>query len=500
MIKQALFISIMTCCCMGALAQAGSLDLTFNSVGYDLNFTNHYSQAFSVLIQPDGKMVAAGNHTDGNFDFAASRYNPDGSPDISFANSGNFLESIGGDDWCYSILLQPDGRLIMTGTSGERIAVVRLLTDGTLDSSFSVNGMLTIKIDNKPSEGRCAALQPDGKILVGGQDDEDEIVVIRIASDGIIDSSFGVNGVAYSGVTGSPSFCNSITIDHDGKIVAAGYATNNMVLIRFNEEGFADNTFDSDGIIILDYDNFIHEALNSVLVQPDDKILVGGSALNDFLLLRFNEDGSADTTFSQDGVKMLDINGGQDFIHGIALQADGKIVATGKSEDNLALMRLEEDGSLDNSFGNGGGVLTSVPNSNATKGNAIALQEDGKIVVAGAVDSGDFKFTVFRYLSDFATGSFFPEEQAINNTNFQLEIVPNPLATSATIRFHLGKNSMVKIELLNVYGAKIKTIIEKDFSEGNHLIEFRKGDLPGGVYFLKLSTQSLFSTGKMIIR
>lgn len=137
-------------------------------------------------------------------------------------------------------------------------------------------------------------------------------------------------------------------------------------------------------------------------------------------------------------------------------------MATGKSEDNLALMRLEEDGSLDNSFGNGGGVLTSVPNSNATKGNAIALQEDGKIVVAGAVDSGDFKFTVFRYLSDFATGSFFPEEQAINNTNFQLEIVPNP----CNIRYHpisSRENSMVKIELLNVYGAKIKTIIEKIF-------------------------------------
>ena len=277
----------------------GSLDTSFGNGGIVTTTFPEGSYAFDVALQPDGKIIAAGtvfvNFIPGessNTDFALARYNPDGTPDATFGNGGQVsTDFVGLEDDAFSILIQPDGKIVAVGSANDPatfydFAAARYLSNGTIDTTFGVAGKVRTDFgDQNFDRARSAALQTDGRIVAAG-----------------------------------------FAISQNGGV-------QNFAVARYTSSGVLDTTFSRDGKTQIDFGNCCQSA-TKVLLQSDGKIItVGGSngesAEDDFLLARLNPRGSLDNTFGVGGqvrTSFGDLNGGA---NGAALQSDGKIVAVG---------------------------------------------------------------------------------------------------------------------------------------------------------------------------
>lgn len=230
------------------------------------------------------------------------------------------------------------------------------------------------------------------------------------AADGDLDATFGSGGKVTTDFFGSFDAASAVAIQRDGKIIVARTATRiinadftfDFALVRYNIDGSLDPTFGSTGKVTTDFFNSSDSA-KALAIQIDGKIVVAGNIDNsDFALARYNSDGSLDTTFGLGG-KVTTNFGAIDTVSAVALQTDGKIIVVGGAGDStrLALARYSSDGSLDSTFGSGGRVLTQV--SDFTQfAYAVALQPDGKIIIAGvAVNAGtSYDFVLVRYYND----------------------------------------------------------------------------------------------------
>jgi uncharacterized delta-60 repeat protein len=202
----------------------------------------------------------------------------------------------------------------------------------------------------------------------------------RYHPDGSPDTTFGESGVVTTTFNSYDGGANAIAIHPDGKILLAGFTIDNqthqdsMALARFNPDGSLDTAFGSEGKVVVDvgdYDSFA----TSIAIQSDGKIVVGGT-IGDFVLVRFNADGSLDTTFDSDGIVTTEF-GGDDNCYDIALQADNKIVAGGNSDVRQRRFRnraLQPDGSLDNGSDNDGMLLTGFSGSDYASAVVIPPQ------------------------------------------------------------------------------------------------------------------------------
>ena len=370
-----------------------------------IDFSSRES-AYAVAVQPDGKIVAVGavlvggnGSLDSDYDFAIFRYNRDGSLDTSFDADGKLTTSFGdGNDTATAILIQTDGKIIAAGYSysanGFNSVIVKYNTDGSLDTSFGAGGRVIT-----PGAGISEiAPQVDGKIVAVRGD----FSVARYNTNGSLDASFGSGGVVSTSFEGSNTLgADSIAVQADGKVVVAGYAGNcykddgcyfDFALARYNTNGSADTSFDMDGKLTTAFGVGYHYA-NAVVVQGDGKIVAAGYATDGFAFARYNGDGSLDTSFDVDG--RVTVEGG--WPNSVVLQSDGKIVAAGGG-GGIALARLNPDGSLDTSFDGDGIVTTSFGNGFAVAYD-VDVQSDGRIVAAG-VSSGGYElydFALARY-------------------------------------------------------------------------------------------------------
>ena len=347
-----------------------------------------------------------------------ARFNPDGTPDISFGTDGVLTYLLGGvNDVSGELFVQPDGKILFNGVSNNSgvvtFHIVRLLENGLVDEDFGSLGEL--QLDN----GGAIGLREDGKILLARRDGSTTVFVNQYNSDGTPDFDFGINGEAVADVGGNTiiiSLVSTIAFQSDGKFLLFGSAELNgnnddddFMVLRFTSEGELDTTFDSDGVVFTDLDERSNSSASGV-IQDDGKILVAGASgfgigSSVFSMIRYNPDGSLDPTFDEDG-KVLSFV--QFPISEIALQEDQKIVAVGQLctfediciESDLAIGRLSEDGMDDESFGTDGKVFTNLGGSDH-KYNGLALQEDGNIVAVGQMNDGTGVFTTIlaRYLA-----------------------------------------------------------------------------------------------------
>jgi uncharacterized delta-60 repeat protein len=215
---------------------------------------------------------------------------------------------------------------------------------------------------------------------------------------------------------------HSVAIQSDGKIVVAGDTKNGTAdsigVARYNADGSLDTSFDVDGKKILNFTNTSYnDSVRSVAIQSDGKIVVAGSSgelneFDDFALIRFNADGSLDTNFGSGGSVVTSILGQDDIVHSVAIQSDGKIVGAGETKngtyDEFALARYNADGTLDTSFGNAGGKVITNSNNNGDHSYSVAIQSDGKILLAGASDNtGNDDFALYRYNMDGSLDTSF---------------------------------------------------------------------------------------------
>ena len=372
----------------------------------------------SSAIQADGKILVAGyTNAAGNNDFAVARYNADGSLDAGFGGGDGIVTvAIGAnDDVAQSIQILPSGKILVTGYSfgtAYDIALVQLNSDGTLDTSFGGgDGIATSGISGS-DQGYGARVQSDGKIIVGGRDNNN-FLLARFNSDGSLDTTFDGDGFTTTDFAAGTDQNWAMELQADGKIVLAGGAFSgtsfDFGVVRYNADGSLDTTFNGTGKVLTDLGTNSADIASSLAIQPDGKIVVAGwsdaGGTTDFAVVRYNVDGSLDTTFSGDGKLVQAIGTGGDLGLGVAVQSDGKILVSGQSsspDNNFALVRFNADGTLDTSFGGGDGILETNFGSNSDdRAQSIVVQSDGKIVLTGtSTVDGNYDFAIARYDSN----------------------------------------------------------------------------------------------------
>jgi uncharacterized delta-60 repeat protein len=402
----------------GTNSTPGSLDTGFGTdgkvttaVGFD------HEGAYAVAIQSDGKIVAAGDSNAGpDYDFAVVRYNSDGSLDTTFNFTGKVTTPIGpGDDGASAVAIQSDGRIVVAGFAfngtDNDFAVVRYNADGSLDSSFDAFGVVTTNFGTGDDEAFAVAIQSDGKIVVAGDSYNGanlDIALVRYNANGSLDTSFNGTGKVTTAIGTSHDEAFAVAIQSDGKIVVAGDSNNgadfDFAVVRYNSDGGLDTSFNGTGKVTTGIGLSDDEAFG-MSIQSDGKIVAAGSSNNgtdiDFAVVRYNTNGSLDTSFGTGGYVTTDFGTGDDEAFGVAIQSDGKIVAAGESNNgadfDFAVVRYNTNGSLDTGFGTGGSVTTAIgPLHDEAFG--VAIQSDGKIVAAGDSYNGtDYDFAVVRY-------------------------------------------------------------------------------------------------------
>ncbi|WP_328836466.1 calcium-binding protein [Streptomyces europaeiscabiei] len=329
----------------------GSVDTSFGGTGGGgdgevlTDFEGGDDVAQGVAVQPDGKIVVVGRHQETDDEFAGccwftvARYNTDGSVDTSFGGGDGWVSPglAGGAEDAAGVAVRPDGRIVAGARAGGLFGLVRYLPDGSPDPAFGGgDGVVTTSLSDTPGVGATArdlALQPDGKVVVIGDVGQTsfDFALARYNPDGSLDTTFGGDGKVTTDL-GGYNWGEAVVVQSSGKIVASGWSGGRFTLVRYNLDGSLDSGFGTGGVATTDFGT--GSAVNDLVVQPDDRIVAGGTAGGDFALARFHANGTLDTGFGTNGRTTTDFGAG-DSAYGLALQPDGKTVAFGSNGDGL---------------------------------------------------------------------------------------------------------------------------------------------------------------------
>jgi len=325
----------------------GGLDTSFGNggkVATAFNNGGRSDEAQAVVVQPDGKILVAGTSDQGvsGYDFALARYNADGSLDASFGNGGRVITAFGnGADKAYALLLQPDGKIVLAGDSaqganGTDFALARYNADGSLDSGFGSGGKVLTPIGSDGARETIygLALQTVGGVsrivAVGGEGD---FIAAAYRGDGTLDTGFGTGGIVrslFGSVTGA---ARGVVVTPDNQLVLAGHRDHDFAAVRLLPNGGLDASFGTGGraVVAVSADNW--DEATAIVRQADGRLLLGGwvytgnSSSADTVLLRLKADGSADTTFGPGGIRTTAVAAGTktDAGRALALQPDERV-------------------------------------------------------------------------------------------------------------------------------------------------------------------------------
>ncbi len=407
-------------------ASPGDLDPSFSRDGR-LRMSEELS-ADNVAVQQDGKTLAAGS-VGGRF--LLMRFDQSGELDASFGQAGIVQTSFEqGAARIGAIVVQPDGRIVAGGGAGADFAIARYGLDGTLDPTFSGDGKATLSFGGE-STARIAdiALQADGTVAAVGTYNPDsdlggyhnDLALARYQTDGALDTTFSGDGVLTQDIGGGRDDMRAVAIDSNGRIAVAGTVENfstgtsrDIALVRFDANGSVDSTFSGSGTVITDVAGEPQYGLD-LAVDADDKLVVAGfgylepfpTGSSEVLLLRYGTDGALDPTFSVDGVAATGFGVGSfDAGEAIAIQPNGALVVAGAAGEDFAVDRYKSVGELDPAFSGDGHVTTPFsrqPFNRVALAWDVALGSDGTITAIGTFvnHSNDTNETVLaRYLAN----------------------------------------------------------------------------------------------------
>jgi uncharacterized delta-60 repeat protein len=344
--------------------QDGSLDDTFGGDGKVVtNITAHVDFASDLAIQPDGKIVVTGRAGGSGGRFATARYGSGGDLDDAFGMDGVVLTNFSPwNDFASGVALQADGDIVIVGRAREKaeteggpsdsaFALVRYLSDGTRDPTFSLDGKIFTNLSPRADFALDVDVQSDQRIVVVGRGGGSwgRFAAVRYGPHGARDATFGGDGIVFTNFSRSEDLATSLAIQSDGKIVVAGTAGRvtfgaTFALVRYGPGGSLDPSFSGDGKAVTRFaeyfDGWFYDIANDVVLQADGKIVVAGSSHRSVLLgmccdrftaiARFTPAGVLDDPFSEDG-KVVDDIGPSHGANGIAIQADGRIVTAGEA-------------------------------------------------------------------------------------------------------------------------------------------------------------------------
>jgi len=506
----------------------GKLDTGFDGDGrLYLSYGQSETHFGKIIVQPDGKTLAVGWAKFGNSslvdNFAVAKFNSDGTPDISFDIDGkksiSFYDSIscGGAE----ISLQPDNRIMVAGTTStnnyaSEIAIAKLNPDGSFDESFDSDGKLTVNLSTVENEYYSYSrfkILPNGEILIAGivqppSTNFRNIFIARLKTDGSLDETFNGTGKTIVNLNTNPEIYDAynmvygITLQADGKILVVGNTTNplgtdvDMVVLRINDNGSLDSSFDKDGILILHFSDNWDQCL-SVALQNDGKIIVGGSSSTEsatyFALARLNPDGSLDNSFDGDGKQTTDMGPyWTDMINSFAIQPDGKIIAAGYTEiiyngiGGGGLVRYNTNGSIDSSFGDNGKVLSPYA---GYYGFCSPVIFNNQLYVCGEINEGISKGCIERF-------NLTKSELSIpsNISAIVLEIWPNPSQKQFTLKLETNSNEPIELKVFDMAGRQVYSMkgpadmqyqFGSEFLSGIYMTEVRQGNNRSTVKLIK---------------
>lgn len=329
----------------------GSLDLSLDTVGYTSNTLSASGDAaFAMALQPDGRIILAGQSDNGtNGMLGMMRYDANGIPDATFGNEGIVTDDFGGQQVeIHAIALQPDGKVLLAGNIYDgtgRMLVARYTEDGVPDPSFNGTGMTTVTF-GEYSVAYAMALGSDGMIHLAGYTESggnSDLALARLGPLGALDVSFGTGGKVITHLGYSWERLRAMTIDADGAILVTGsvgsgfdFPTFDMVVARYASNGTLDASFDQDGSKVIDHAGE-EDGGAGVVLQSDGKILVCGGATiagqEHFALVRMDGTGALDGNFGADGVVLTEMGSEGGAATAMTMQSDGKILLAGYHSD-----------------------------------------------------------------------------------------------------------------------------------------------------------------------
>lgn len=349
-----------------------------------------------MAVFPDGSFIVLGssvNEKTNSSGVVMAKYLSSGALDTSFGRQGLSRVDLGYQAYGYKIAPLADGKYYVGGAADDRPALFRFEADGTLDKSFGQSGVSIAPTEHK-CWGRAIALQEGGKILLGGRMElarfDHRVVLCRYLSSGELDPSFGSNGIAVTNLDGRKTDVYSLAVRDDGTIFAAGHGStkNNkdtdIFVARYTPDGALDANFANAGTLLSDQGGL--EYVRGVALTNDGALLLGGSGGPEgkMMLVCLDEDGKLRPSFGNGGRQFLSVEGGSSeryYGRALSLFPDGRALLVGDNDGKIAALCVQPDGSLDTTFGRGGGVRTDLGSwSGALAG---ALTPDGKILVSG---------------------------------------------------------------------------------------------------------------------
>lgn len=418
----------------------GELDPTFGVGGKVQPPFGPESGAGGVAVQPDGRILVAGS-TEASTGFTIARLLPNGSPDPSWGGGDGVVTTpLGEFAASFDVAVQPNGKVVAVGqAAGEKkesdFAIVRYLSNGELDPSFGEGGIVILPVGTLGDQARSVAIGPGGRIAAVGIAElpsfRDAVGVAVLESDGTPEAAFAGDGTTVIQTeSGEDDRGEAVVVQPDGKVLVADSTGagggDGFTLIRLGLDGKPDTSFGGDGVVEtpIPGEGPIEEGrISDVLVQPDGKIVgggygwdfTGGEFVGKFEIVRYLENGELDPSFGEGGMVGVRPPGTHSFGRALGLAANGKLVLGGTYDANEnpleedvapALVRVNPNGSLDTTFGNGGIVaepLTAGLEEESLEG--LAIQPDGKIVTTGYQyrEPGGLSGVVSRYIADFET-------------------------------------------------------------------------------------------------
>lgn len=383
----------------------------------------------SIVTDKKGRIYIAGSLEKKNYkkEMVLWRYNPDGSPDKSFGTNG-YIRSVGaamdwnpvGDDICNGMVIDDSGIIYLVGSSinskGNTDMVVLTYDDRILSGiQLFARSDLTDYVNNCLSfeQGYAIKIDDRKRILVTGYVDNkcynDKLTIWRYNPNGILDSTFGTNGIVLDDASSggrdpaSTSSGNDIAILNNGEIMVSGgvsingglFYNNRLSVWKFSDDGKPDESFGNGGLFIKESDAW-GEGLR-MLVDKRGRLLLSGLFTNNEIVQPtiwcYTEDGTLDPSFGEQGIVSYNDVFGTAF----TLDPIGDILVAGNSNSGFIIRRFKSDGTIDNTFGNNGLVVFYVTNDNITWNFSIIIDANNKIIIVGRTGDGNTKMTIWRY-------------------------------------------------------------------------------------------------------